>query len=166
MTVLENVLVANKRHLLHPFRSITAAFSKASDMAEEIACLDLMGLTSKANHLAGSLSYGDARRLEIARALAGKPRLLLLDEPAAGMNEKETEELIGDVEKGRTAVEGLIIIEHDLALIGKLSDRTLAMSYGRGIREGTSAEVFADAGFIEAYLGKEDGYADAGVTSR
>jgi branched-chain amino acid transport system ATP-binding protein len=163
MTVLENVLVANRRHLLNPFRSVTAAFGRQSASAEEIACLDLMGLTGKANQLAGSLSYGDARRLEIARALAGKPKLLLLDEPAAGMNEKESEDLILDVEKGRAAVEGLIVIEHDLAMIDRLSDRAMAMSYGRKIGEGSAQQVFRDPKFVEAYLGKEVGHAEPGA---
>jgi branched-chain amino acid transport system ATP-binding protein len=154
MTVLENILVADKRHVLRPFRSVAAAFGRSS-MANAVGLLDLFGLTAKADQLAGTLSYGDARRLEIARALAGKPKVLLLDEPAAGMNEQESLELIADVDKVRSTVEGLIIIEHDLTLIEKLSHRVIAMSYGRKLGEGTADEVFGDARFIEAYIGKE-----------
>ena len=157
MTVLENILVADKRHVLRPFRSVAAALGRPS-MANAVRLLDLFGLTAKANQLAGTLSYGDARRLEIARAMAGNPKVLLLDEPAAGMNEQESQELIADVDKVRTTVEGLIIIEHDLTLIEKLSHRVIAMSYGRKLGEGTADEVFSDARFIDAYIGKEVGH--------
>lgn len=155
MTVLENILAADRRHLMRPFRSLKAAFAHTPGMDEAVELLDFFGLTAKADHLAGALSYGDARRLEIARALASKPKLLLLDEPAAGMNEQESEELIADVQKVRPSVGALIIIEHDLALIERLSDRVVAMSYGRKIVEGRADRVFSDARFIEAYLGKE-----------
>jgi branched-chain amino acid transport system ATP-binding protein len=160
MTVLENVLVADQRYLRRPLRSVAGAFGRAS-MAHAIELLELFGLTSKVDQLAGALSYGDARRLEIARALAGKPKLLLLDEPAAGMNEQESAELIADVDKARSTIEAVIIIEHDLALITKLSDRVIAMSYGRKIADGTAHEVFGDERFLDAYIGKEVGHADA-----
>jgi branched-chain amino acid transport system ATP-binding protein len=155
MTVLENILAADRGHLVRPFRSLMSTFARGSGAEQIMALLDLFGLTGKADQLAATLSYGEARRLEIARALAGGPKLLLLDEPAAGMNEEESDELIADIEKIRSSIDGLIVIEHDLALIKKLSDRVVAMSSGRKIAEGNADQVFGDPSFIEAYLGKE-----------
>jgi branched-chain amino acid transport system ATP-binding protein len=110
-----------------------------------------------ADQPAASLSYGDARRLEIARALAGRPALLLLDEPAAGMNETETMQLVEDIRVARANVRGVLLIEHDMGLIRSLSDRIVAMDYGRKIAEGRPEEVLSHPEVKRAYLGDADG---------
>ena len=156
MTVLENVLVANKRHATQVLRSL---FRSGSDRAEqELAMhwLRLLQLSDKANQPAASLSYGDARRLEIARALAGRPRLLLLDEPAAGMNESETSQLVADIEHLRSEVDAILLVEHDMDLIRRLSDRLVAMDYGKKIAEGSPSEVLSHPDVLRAYLGTDE----------
>jgi branched-chain amino acid transport system ATP-binding protein len=153
MSVLENVLVANKRHAISPFASLFGMRRRDVDQAMEF--ISFMGLAERADQLAGTLAYGDARRLEIARALAGEPHLLLLDEPAAGMNEEETAALIDDIRASRARVAAIVLVEHDMTLIRELSDRMVAIDYGRKMAEGSTEEVFADPTFNKAYLGLE-----------
>lgn len=155
MTVLENVLVANKAHAMHPIGSLFRMSRRASDYRRAMELLDLMQLTTKAGHVASSLSYGDARRLEIARSLAGEPHLLLLDEPAAGMNDAETEQLVEDVKRIRDRVKAIVLIEHDMSLIRSLSDRAVAMDYGKKIAEGEVEVVLAHPDVKRAYLGDD-----------
>lgn len=157
MTVLENVLVADKKHAIRPFGSLFSFGHRSSEIAAGLAELDRMRLADKADQLAGTLAYGDARRLEIARALAGNPSVLFLDEPAAGMNEREMEELLVDIRACRSRLEAIVVVEHDMALLRVLSDRLVAMNYGQLIAEGTPDVVLAHPEVVSAYLGTEDG---------
>lgn len=155
MSVLENVLVADKQHATHLFRSMFRSGSNRAEQTQAMHWLELLHLADKANHFADSLSYGDARRLEIARALAGKPQLLLLDEPAAGMNESETLQLITDIQGLKDKVGAILLVEHDMHLIRQLSDRLVTMDAGKKIAEGTPAEVLSHPDVLRAYLGEE-----------
>lgn len=155
MTVLENVLVANKRRVLAPLSSAFSIFNQGGEVNDAMRLLDLLGIADLADTSAGALSYGDARRLEIARALASSPRLLLLDEPAAGMNDEETASLIADIRKVRGMVESILLVEHHMTLVRELCDRIVALESGRRIAEGSIEEVFRDPEFVRAYLGLE-----------
>ena len=118
--------------------------------------LEVMGLAAWADQPAAELPYGQQRRLEIARALAGRPRLLLLDEPAAGLNPQETEELMRLIEDVRQRFKlTLLLIEHDMRVVMGICRRIVVLDYGVRIAEGTPDEIRTDRGVIEAYLGEE-----------
>lgn len=156
MTVLENVMVADKRYGAHPWRAFLGFTERRRAVDHAMQWLTTMKLAARADEPAGALSYGEARRLEIARALAGTPALLLLDEPAAGMNEGETEALIEDILTAREKVRAMLLIEHDMGLIRRLSDRVVAMDSGRKIAEGSAAQVLEHPDVRRAYLGEDD----------
>ncbi|MGH6709284.1 MAG: ABC transporter ATP-binding protein [Bradyrhizobium sp.] len=155
MTVMENVMVAFGAHVRRPFASLFAA-RRQEDARRALDLLERMHLADKADDPANSLAYGEARRLEIARALASDPTLILFDEPAAGMNTVETEQLRADILRCRSDRLAIVVIEHDLELLRGISDRMIAIDYGRKIAEGAPDVVLSDARVVEAYLGGEE----------
>lgn len=159
MTAAENVMVG--RHLrercnlladMFRLPSVTRQNTETRDAA--LTLLDDVGLHGSADVTAGSLSYGACKRLEIARALAAEPRVLLLDEPAAGCNAVETEEIDGLIR--RVAAKGIavVLVEHDMKLVMKISDQILVLNRGKPIAEGKPREVRDNPAVLEAYLGK------------
>ncbi len=161
MTVLENVMIG--RHCRTNTGVLGAIIRGRSTMSEEKAIVDQsyvilekIGLTEYVNEFAGALPYGAQRRLEIARAMATDPFLILLDEPAAGMNPHETQELTDLIRKIR-GEEGitLLLIEHDMKLVMSLSDRIVVVDYGKKIAEGTPKDIRHNPVVIRAYLGEE-----------
>ena len=157
MTVFENVLTA--KHLRRKSNLFTATFhlnykEEASMRAETLELLKLVGLEDVKDELATSLPYGKQRKLEIARALATKPELLLLDEPAAGMNPQETEELTEFIRTIREKFDiTILLIEHHMNLVMDISDRIYVIDFGKEIAEGTPAEIQSNQRVIDAYLG-------------
>lgn len=159
MTVLENVMVGRHTRTKEGLWSALLrgpGFRKAEQAGEErsMELLEFVGLAHKRDHLARNLPYGEQRRLEIARALASEPGLLLLDEPTAGMNPQETrttEELVFAIRDKGIAV---LVIEHDMRFIFNLCDRVAVLVQGRKLVEGTSDVVQADERVVAAYLGE------------
>ncbi len=160
MTVLENVMIA--RHCRTRAKVLGAIFRDRRTREEErrivelsYSILEKMGLESWVNEFAKNLPYGAQRRLEIARALATEPILLLLDEPAAGMNPQETKELDDLISEIRDDGLSILLIEHDMKLVMSLSDHIFVMDYGKKIAEGTPEEIRTNPDVIKAYLGED-----------
>lgn len=160
MTVLENVLVAMHERLAYGLVSVLLALPgarreerRARDRALEL--LSWVALDTKASAEAGSLSYGEQRKLELARALATEPKMLLVDEPAAGMNPAETAELMGEITRINARGYTVLLIEHDMRLVMGLCHRIAVLNFGEKIAEGTPDEIRRDPRVVEAYLGRE-----------
>jgi ABC-type branched-subunit amino acid transport system ATPase component len=161
MTVLENVLVghhcrskAGMAGIILGLASARAEKARVIEETKELLAIFGERLLPRQDRLAMSLSYANRRRLEIARALATRPRLLLLDEPAAGMNPTETRELMADILRIRERGVTVLLIEHDMNVVRGISDRVVALDHGVKIAEGDFATVRKHPHVVEAYLGR------------
>ena len=161
MTLLENVVVGAYRHMDYGFASLLLGLpgyrkneARARERALEL--LTWMKLDHKANDLADNLSYGEQRRLELARALATEPRLLLLDEPVAGMNTGERSEIMTEIQAIRERGYTILMIEHDMRFVMGLCERIAVLNFGRIIAEGEPDAIRNNPQVIEAYLGRDE----------
>jgi len=158
LSVVGNVIAASHIHHQIPAWQYVihgAAFTRdhARCRAEADRLLRFVGLEARSSVLAASLAYGEQRMLELARALATSPRLLMLDEPAAGLNAAEVERLLERIRRLRQGGMTIVVVEHNMDLVMKIADRVMVMDYGEHLFEGTPAEVQANPTVIAAYLG-------------
>nr|WP_320141763.1 ABC transporter ATP-binding protein [uncultured Cohaesibacter sp.] len=169
MTVLENVIVgfhlAERGHLLADILSLPATKRRSRDVrAKAMDLLRRVRLDKAADHVAGNLSYGSLKRLEIVRALAMEPRVLLLDEPAAGCNAVETEEIDAFIAEIAASGTAILLVEHDMKMVMRISNHIVVLDHGEKIAEGSPEEVSKNPDVISAYLGADQGQGALGET--
>ena len=162
LSVLENVMTGHHAHTRYSIAASllrTPSFRRAENACRDraLACLDFVGLSAERDTPAGDLPYGKQRLLEIARGLAADPKLLLLDEPAAGLNSRETARL-GDLITAIRDTLGVTVglVEHDMDLVMRISDHVTVLNFGHPLASGTPEQVQADPEVVKAYLGEED----------
>ena len=159
MSVLENVLMGQSRFTHSGLRSLVPFVADRREAAlarDARETLDFLGLGEYAAAPARDLPYAVQRKVEIARALASRPRLLLLDEPAAGCNEEESRELTADIRRIRDQGITVLLIEHDMSVVMDVCDRIAVLNFGERIAEGTPSEIQDNPVVVEAYLGRDD----------
>lgn len=167
LTVLDNVKIGGHIHYKYSATSAilhTNRFHEAEQVAEDEALklLDIFGLRTRADYRAKNLPYGDQRRLEIARALSARPKLLLLDEPAAGLNDSETRALMETIHDIRDRFHiAILVIEHNMELVMGICERIIVLNFGKTIAMGTPEQVRANEAVVEAYLGEPQEAAEA-----
>jgi branched-chain amino acid transport system ATP-binding protein len=158
LTVLENIMLG-QHHLVSPWARILAPLGSSWNRSwreEAMSAAEALGLRDDIYKLAQGLSYGVQKRIEVARALVGRPRLLLLDEPAAGLNSSERNELVTVLASSLPKETTVLIVEHDTDFVRTLCDRAVALNFGQKIAEGDAVSVCSHPLVIEAYLGKDE----------